>query len=263
MKQRPVPDALTEARDRIANVVSEAFRELEPVLRERAAAEQETRATRLNEQFRRMRAFESDRDWWDALLDAAVLFCGRAAFFSQRKDQLSFQGARGTAAGTGPSIAAPVNSRDTVVYAGAERAYVIPIALANRIPGVLYAEQTSNLAALEMIANFAGAALEYHLLVEEGVATRPPRVSTPEHAAARRFARVAVARIVLHEFEAVRRGRAEHSLYSGCASSIDSAREQYRKRFPTLPDYLHEEIVRVLANNQPELLGANYPKPLP
>jgi hypothetical protein len=47
---------------------------------------------------------------------------------------------------------------------------------------------------------------------------------------------------------------------------IDTARESFRKKFfsatPTMVDYLHLELVRTLANDDPELLGNDYPGPL-
>ena len=47
---------------------------------------------------------------------------------------------------------------------------------------------------------------------------------------------------------------------------IDVARETFQKTFfaaaPTMVDYLHLELVRTLANDDPELLGKEYPGPM-
>ena len=47
---------------------------------------------------------------------------------------------------------------------------------------------------------------------------------------------------------------------------IDSARDKFRQDFflpcPTMVDYLHLELVRTLANDDPELLGTEYPGPM-
>jgi len=301
MKQRTSQDPISEAlaaaedaaRDRIAQVITDTFRDFQSTVRQLAPAENERTSAKLNEHFTRMRTSDNDRDWCEALLDAAIVFCPRAAFFAIPKDQLCYQGSRGITAETAPPpvdiAAAPAFanavSKRTAVRAArtaddlskpvasfvAERneasVDLIPIALPHRVAGVLYTEGASNLAAVELIANFAACSLECRLLLEQGAVSRRFRVrgaaspAAPKDAAARRFARVAVANIVLHEFDAVRRGRLEGSIYSSCAESIDAARAKYSEQHRGLPDYLHQEIVRTLANNQPELLGTNYPSP--
>jgi hypothetical protein len=301
MNQTAYTDALAAAismaeqaaRDRIASAASVAIRELQSTLRQFSLAEYDNTSSQLNAHFGRMRAFENDLDWCDALLDASTLFSRRSAFFSIRKDQLWYQGSRGiTAESTPPPVdisaaAAFANavSRRAAIraarsatdlsstiadFAGVSDdsgAELTPLLLPDRVPGVLYTEGASSLGALELIAALAAATLENHLALEEAAPGRHLRVrasagsTAPRDAAARRFARVAVAGIVLHEFEALQRGRLQRSIYSMCAPSIDAARRQYRSDHSGLPDYLHQEIVGTLANNQPDLLGANYPHP--
>ena len=290
MKNAPSPDPISDAVSAAERAVSRTLRELGSTIREVAGQQNEKAAAELNRHFTRMRCFENDREWCDALLDSACQFCRRAAFFSIRKGQLWYQGSRGMSAAAAPE---PVELANASAFANAvskravtrasrtagdlsnaiaaftgeseeSRADLVPVSLTDRVPGVLYTEGAGNVAALEMIASFAALSLECHLLLEEGAAGRRARVrtaasSTPRDAAAQRFARVAVARIVLDEFDALRRGRLERSIYSKCALSIDAAREAYSREHPGVPDYMHEEIVRTLANNQPELLGANYP----
>jgi hypothetical protein len=299
MKQRTAPDTISEAlavaeraaSDRIVQAVSDTFRDFQSAVRQLAPAENARMSAKLNGHFARMRAADNDRGWCDALLDGVSLFCRGSAFFAVRKDKLWFQGSRGITAETDPPpvdlAAAPAFanavSRRSVTRAGrtaqdlsgaiaaltGERdeasVDLIPLVLPDRVAGVLYTDGASNLAALELIANFAACSLECRLLLEQGAAGRRFRVRTtngpgsPRDAAARRFARVAVAGIVLHEFDALRRGRVEHTIYSNCAASIDAARDNYRENYAGFPDYLHQEIVRTLASNQPELLGTNYP----
>ncbi len=285
-----IGEAVSLSREKIARSLSDTLGELEATIRKASAAESEKTSASLNQQLTRMRRFESDQDWCEAVLDAAALFCRNAALFAVRKNQLCYQGARGIPAVNSPQpidlasapgfaeaitkravVAAPRDpSRPIAVLASAgseNRAWLIPILLADKVPGVLYAEGASNLPALELTANFAASALECHLLREEGLAGRRTRARTivaptaPKEAAAVRSAQVAVANIILNEFAAVRRGRAERCIYSLCAPSIDAAREKYRNEHPEVPDYLHQEIVRTIASNQPELLGTNYPHP--
>ena len=86
------------------------------------------------------------------------------------------------------------------------------------------------------------------------------------HLAAQRFARVQVAQMRLTSPDAVRSGRAAHNLYAALQPQIDSAREKFREKHitmsPSMVDYLHLELLRSLADDNPSLLGSNYPGPL-
>lgn len=83
---------------------------------------------------------------------------------------------------------------------------------------------------------------------------------------ASRLARVKVAEMQLYKSEAVKKGRASANLYAALRSEIDAAREAFRQQFLISPavsaDYLHEELVRSLAHEDPRLLGPEYPGPL-
>jgi hypothetical protein len=86
------------------------------------------------------------------------------------------------------------------------------------------------------------------------------------HLAAQRFARVQVAEMRLLRADAVRSGRAERDIYGALKPPIDDAREKFKEKHmtgsPTMVDYLHLELVRSLANDDPILLGPTYPGPL-
>jgi hypothetical protein len=86
------------------------------------------------------------------------------------------------------------------------------------------------------------------------------------HLRAQRFARVQVSEMRLFEPDAVQSGRAERNLYHALRTRIDGARGTFHASFflpcPSMVDYLHLELVRTLANDNPELLGGDYPGPL-
>ena len=86
------------------------------------------------------------------------------------------------------------------------------------------------------------------------------------HLAAQRFARLHVAEMRLYRIDAVRSGRARLDLYDALRDSIDTAREGFRQKFigpsKTMVDYLHLELLRSLADDDPHLLGHEYPGPL-
>jgi len=83
---------------------------------------------------------------------------------------------------------------------------------------------------------------------------------------ARRFARVKIAEMQLYAADRVAAGRAARHLYRALQAEIDEARAGFTEEFLTpargIPDYLHEELVRALAQDDETLLGPDYPGPL-
>jgi hypothetical protein len=86
------------------------------------------------------------------------------------------------------------------------------------------------------------------------------------HFRAQRFARVQVAEMRLYQAEAVQAGRSRARLYQTLRKPIDTARDKFHQTYfspcPSMVDYLHLELVRTLANDDPELLGKEYPGPM-
>jgi hypothetical protein len=86
------------------------------------------------------------------------------------------------------------------------------------------------------------------------------------HLRAQRYARVQVAEMRLYEADAVQSGRLHSKLYAKLQKPIDTARNAFRETYfspcPSMVDYLHLELVRTLANEDPELLGKEYPGPM-
>jgi len=86
------------------------------------------------------------------------------------------------------------------------------------------------------------------------------------HLRAQRFARVQVAEMRLYEADAVQSGRGRSDLYDALRKPIDAARESFREQFfsrcESMVDYLHLELMRTLAHDDPDLFGKDYPGPL-
>ncbi len=76
---------------------------------------------------------------------------------------------------------------------------------------------------------------------------------------ARRFARLLVSEIKLYNEEQVERGRELRDLYKRLQEDIDRSREMFDKRIsPEIrarQDFFQDELVRILADGDPELLG--------
>jgi hypothetical protein len=86
------------------------------------------------------------------------------------------------------------------------------------------------------------------------------------HLRAQRFARVQAAELRLYHADVVQVGRTRRNLYEALRQPIDDARQSFRAQFfadcPSMVDYLHLELTRTLANDDPDLLGSTYPGPL-
>ena len=98
------------------------------------------------------------------------------------------------------------------------------------------------------------------------VATPEPQWSAEEreiHTRAQRFARLLVDEIKLYNQSKVAEGRAEKDLYDRLKEDIDKSRASYIKRYGNTSagsaDYFTRELVRILADNDVALLGANFP----
>ncbi len=103
----------------------------------------------------------------------------------------------------------------------------------------------------------------------------PPKTELPEmrpipeeqklHAEAKRFARLLVSEIKLYNEKHVLEGRTNRDLYLRLKRDIDRSREMYEKRVSPIVsrkiDYFHDEIIRILGDNDPSTLGSDYPGP--
>jgi hypothetical protein len=85
------------------------------------------------------------------------------------------------------------------------------------------------------------------------------------HAEAKRFARLLVSEIKLYNEHHVVEGRQNRDLYLRLKKDIDRSRDMYEKRVsPNVArkiDYFHDEILRILGDNDPSTLGSDYPGP--
>jgi hypothetical protein len=85
------------------------------------------------------------------------------------------------------------------------------------------------------------------------------------HADAKRFARLLASEIKLYNEQRVMEGRTNRDLYVRLKRDIDRSRDMYEKRVSPVVsrkvDYFHDEIIRVLGDNDPSTLGSDYPGP--
>jgi hypothetical protein len=191
-----------DLRGQVMQIIDERFSQLELALRPRMARARLEVARGitqvLSDCFTRMRRFESDRHWCEALLDATAALSRRSAFFSLRSEKLCFQGARGLEAAIHPveeipyrsaqAFARVVDTGEIYVAARTEaelstavvhlfgedregRALLVPLTVeGERSPGVIYCEDPVDPTAIQSIATVAAAVLEKHLRLLEPIA---------------------------------------------------------------------------------------------
>lgn len=279
-------------RDHISQIVAQRFAELAPVLDRSVARAQRETSERFNQTARRLRLAETPDEWRAILMESAAPHCARAGLFQTADDEVAKAPAIATVIESkdttvalrtlselGPKVIAEFGESPST------KSYLFPILAGDRVVAVLYAEQGDSgldRNALELLATLAG-----------GTAPEPPAVSAPPdliqlvgakpksaatasietstlseeeqelRVRAQRFARVRVAELRLYDSAAVRHGREMRDIYGVLRSKIDSARQEFEREYlqssPGMTDYLHEELIRTLANNDVEAMGAEYP----
>jgi hypothetical protein len=161
-------------------------------------------------------------------------------------------------------------------HAADGRASIYPVVTGDRVPALVYAWGSVQGPALELFTQLAAAVWSAFPAPDKLVSIAPSKAPSvwedlsPEeqqlHLRAQRFARVQVAEMRLFETDVVQSGRLQRDLYGPLRKRIDAARESFRKTFftacPSMMDYLHLELLRTLANDDPELLGKDYPGPM-
>lgn len=159
----------------------------------------------------------------------------------------------------------------------------VPLALCGQVVAVLYADGpnpepgarslvpgTLNPGSLEILARHAARCLEALTAIKAArsvvVTPDPPSVLSPpagddlseERASARRYARILVSEIRLYHEAEVAAGRRERDLATRLGGEIARARALYEERVPfdvrRATDYVHEELIRTLADGDASLL---------
>lgn len=95
--------------------------------------------------------------------------------------------------------------------------------------------------------------------------SQPPTEDEALHSEARRFARLLVSEIKLYNEQKVAEGRRNKDIYLRLKQDIDRCRELYERRasprVKAKVDHFHDELVRILGDNDPTALGTDYPGP--
>jgi hypothetical protein len=281
--------------DRLARL-SEDVDALFTESRDRARREQ---AEQLNQAVRRLRIAGDPEELCGTLentagqfADGALLFRvedGAAVHESIRVPLDSAAAFNGAVESREPQTAAAISAEISAELASrldpGARASVFPVEGEDRVAAILYTWGAVQPASLELLAQVASVVWGSLVRPEPEpdpvpeLVTIAPAPSTTAatweslpleeqqiHLRAQRFARVTAAEMRLFEADTVQSGRNHRDLYGGLRDRIDAARKSYREQFftrcPSMVDYLHLEMLRTLANDDPDLFGKDYPGPL-
>ena len=251
-------------------------REVETVFARRGEA--------LSQSVRRLRQAENHSEWIQALLDSASAWCSGAALFSILNKRLRCEAVRGlpeeltgidVPLESAPAFANCVETQDPVAALATarelsasiakeisgERVHLFPLVFGRKVQAVLLTGSVCDSGPLELLAGVAGVPASEKYGWE--TLTKQERQL---HMKAQRFATVRVSQIRLMHSQEVEDGRSAGDLYTPLRKEIDQARDEFQKRFmdasPTMVDYLHLELMRILVNNENAQFGPNYPGPL-
>lgn len=155
----------------------------------------------------------------------------------------------------------------------------VPLSIGGQAVAVLYADSgqkpeaepgTLNPEPIEILTRFASQRLEALTAIKAvrslTAKAEPPAPTTgqsddsDEHSAARRYARLLVSEIKLYYEPQVAEGRRERDLATRLGGEIARVRTLYEQRVPAEvrqnTDYVHEELIRMLADGDASLLEA-------
>jgi hypothetical protein len=281
----------------LENRVTQLLDEAERLCAEARGRAQREMADQLNQAARRVCQASAPDELAATLAAAAAQFAAAALVFrvdgdSARSEKIELPLA------AAPALAGAVQTRDPVTAAAIpsevssalvdllghspeDRVSVFPLVVRGQVPALLYCWGSVQPASVELLAQVAAAVWSALVPPAPLVAIAPAPAAAPEpasawdklspedqrtHLRAQRFARVKIAELRLFESAGVQSGRTHHNLYDALRNPIDAAREAFRAEFfascSTMVDYLHLELLRILANDDAELLGNDYPGPM-
>jgi hypothetical protein len=281
--------------------ISEISTELELLFEGACDHARREQAEQLNQAVRRLRIAPDPGELCATLADAAARLASGTILFRVAEGTATSDRIE-VPLGDAPALAATAESQDPLIAAATPgevsaplvellghtpdmRVSILPVVAGEKVAALVYCWGTVQVAALELLAQVASAVwsaipVPPPRLVSIAMAADPPPVQAKPAAAwqelppaeqqihlrAQRFARVQAAEMRLYHAEVVQVARGRRNLYEALRQPIDDARRAFRTRFfagcPSMVDYLHLELTRTLANDDPDLLGSTYPGPL-
>lgn len=170
----------------------------------------------------------------------------------------------------------------TVTPPATDMCVVMPLVVKDKVAALLYADSGTapggllDASALNTLTRWAALWLELTALRKAGGATDESQpqgaagaasvsAAGPEddlHKKAKRFAKLLVEEIKLYNQPKVAEGKSNRDLYERLKEDIEKSRATYDKRYgetqAASANYFNQELVRILADNDPALMGASF-----
>lgn len=285
--QRAVADARETTRKQVSEVLEQQFRKALEETTHKLSSESSAERARLQEQLTQWRIFadaqkqlaeaSSQPEILARFLKLAEPFASGLAVYVTKTDGLALWKSRGKAAFPG------IVSEETTD----PESYFRTINIRGKTVAALSASAPFKAEALDFLGSSMERAIEVFGLklrasapkqvmasettVAAPAATAPspgeqPPADDKAHAEARKTARLLVSEIKLYHEQELKEGREHADIYQRLQKQIDIGREMYTHRVPpailTSRDYFHEELVRILGENDASRLGVAYPGPM-
>jgi hypothetical protein len=270
--QQAVADARESARKQVTEELERQFKKTLDQSTGDLKSEAASERARLQEQLDQWRTFaEAQRQLTEASSQSEILmrfmkladsFAPALAVYVAKPDGLALWKSRGKAAF--PEIVSEETTDPEF--------YFRIVSVRGKTVAAVCAGQPCKAESLDFLVSSMERAIELFGLrlripaPKAGAPGEPADADPKVHAEARRQARLLISEIKLYHEEELKNGRRQRDIYQRLQKEIDHGREQYNQRVPAAVlggrDYFHEELVRILGEDDVSRLGDAYPGPM-
>jgi len=269
--QRRVAETREATRKQVIEEVEERFKTL---LENTNKIQTDAAASRrvLEEELAKWRVLaQAQRQFADALTQAEILarflklaepFAAGLAVYVAKADGLALWKSRGN--GAFPEITSE-GSTDP-------ESYFRTIVVRGKVVAAVGALPPCKMEILDVFVSSVERAVEIFGLRLKTPQAKPGMLGKPDggddaksHADARKTARLLISEIKLYNEDELKAGRENRDIYRRLQKEIEHGREAYSQRVPakilSSRDHFHEELIRILGDNDGSRMGAAYPGP--
>jgi hypothetical protein len=270
--QRSVAETREATRKQVSEELEQRFKKTLDESTKQLNTEFSAERKRLEEQLGKWRVFaDAQRQFADAATQAEILarfmklaesFAAGLAVYVTKADGLALWKSRGEAAF--PEIISEGTTDP--------ESYFRTISVRGKTVAAVCATPPFRLEIVDFLVSSVERAIEvFGLKLKTPVPKPAPGSETDaaddqkSNAEARRTARLLISEIKLYNEEELKAGRENNDIYRRLQKEIDHGREAYTQRVPSKilssRDYFHEELVRILGENDEARMGTAYPGP--
>lgn len=270
--QRSVTEARESTGKQVSEELEQRFRKTLDENTKQLQSEWSAERKRLEEQLGKWRVFaDAQRQFADASTQAEILarfmklaepFAAGLAVYVTKSDGLALWKSRGEAAF--PEIISEGTTDP--------ESYFRTISMRGKTVAAVCATPPCRTEIVDFLVSSVERGIEVFGLKLKTPVPKPAAGSGPDsaddqksHAEARRTARLLISEIKLYNEEELKAGRENNDIYRRLQKEIDHGREAYTQGIASKVqgsrDYFHEELVRILGENDAARMGVGYPGP--